>query len=155
MFSGRCVFIDHASGYVIINNQVDINATENVKVKLTFEREAQSQGVVIKGYHADNGIFNASEFMEDLSKNHQQIRFSGAGESHQNGSAEHAINTVVTMAKTMLTNAALRCPEDTLSTDLWLMVMDYAAWVYNRIPDMKYGLSAIEIWSRSRFEPVS
>ena len=51
MLSGVCVFIDHASGYVRIKHQVAINATENVKEKLTFEREAQSQGVVIKGYH--------------------------------------------------------------------------------------------------------
>ena len=58
MFSGGCVFIDHASGYVSINHQVDINATETVKAKLTFEREAQSQGVVIKGYHTGNEIFN-------------------------------------------------------------------------------------------------
>ena len=68
MFSGGCVFIDHASGYMRIKYQVAINATENVKAKITFEREAQSQGVAIKGYHTDNGIFNTSEFMEDLLK---------------------------------------------------------------------------------------
>ena len=45
--------------------------------------------------------------------------------------------------------AALRCPEDTLSTDIWPMAMDYAVWVYNRIPDIQSVLSAIEIWSRS------
>ena len=33
MFSGLCVFIDHASGYVIINHQVAINATETFKAK--------------------------------------------------------------------------------------------------------------------------
>ena len=48
MFSGVCVFIDHASGYVSIQHQVAINATETVKAKLNFEREAQSQVVVIK-----------------------------------------------------------------------------------------------------------
>ena len=52
-------------------------------------------------------------------------------------------------------HAALRCPEETLSNDIWTMEMYYAICVYNRIPDMKSGLSAIEIWSRSRFEPVS
>ena len=36
MFSGRCVFIDHASGYVSIKHQVAINTTETVKGKLTF-----------------------------------------------------------------------------------------------------------------------
>ena len=71
-----------------IKHQVDINATETVKEKLTFDREAQSQGVVIKGYHTNNGIFNASEFMEELLKKQQKIRFSGAGASYQNGAAE-------------------------------------------------------------------
>ena len=63
MFSGGFVFIDHDSGYVKIKHQVSINATETAKVKLTFERDAHSQGVLIKVYHTDNGIFNASEFM--------------------------------------------------------------------------------------------
>ena len=44
---------------------------------------------------------------------------------------------------------------DTFSTDLWPMAMYYSVWVYNRTPDMQSGLSAIDIWSRSRFEPVS
>ena len=60
MFSGGCVFIDHASGYMSIKKQMDKKSTETVKVKLTFEREAQSQGVAIKGYHIYNVIFNSS-----------------------------------------------------------------------------------------------
>ena len=124
MFSVVCFFIDHASDYVSIKHQVAINATENVKAKLNFEREAQSQVMVIKGYHTDNWIFNASEFMEELLKNRQKIRFSGASISHQNGAAERAIKKLVTMAVTILMHAALRCPEDTLSTDLWPMAME-------------------------------
>ena len=42
MFSGGCVFIDHPSGYVSIKHQLDLNATETIKAKLTFEREDQS-----------------------------------------------------------------------------------------------------------------
>ena len=109
---------------------------------------------MIKGYHTDNGIFNASEFMEEMLKKQKKIRFSWAGSSHQNGAAERAIKTVVTMASNILMHDVLRCPEDTLSTDLWPTKMDYYVWVYNRIPDIHSGLSAIEIWSRSRFEPV-
>ena len=59
------------------------------------------------------------------------------------------------MERTMLMQALLRFPIDTLFTGLWTMAMTYSVWVYNRIPDMKYGLSAIEIWSRSSFDPVS
>ena len=131
--------IDHASGYVIIKHQVAIKATVTVNSKLTFDREAQSQVVVIKGCHTDNGIFNASEFMEELLKKKQKIRFSGYGASHRNGAAERAIKTVVAMTRTMLMYAALRCPEDTFSIDLWPMEMDYDVWVYNRIPDMQSG----------------
>ena len=66
MFSGGCVLIDHSIGCGRIKHQVYINSTETFKAKLTFEREAQSQGVVIKEYHTDNGIFNASKFMDEL-----------------------------------------------------------------------------------------
>ena len=59
-------------------------------------------------------------------KKQQKIRFSGAGASHQNGTAERAIKTLVDMARTMLMHAALRCPEDIFSTDNWPMTMDYA-----------------------------
>ena len=54
------VFVNHASGYMRIKYQVDINTTETVKAKLIFERETQSQDMFIKGYHTDNGLFNAS-----------------------------------------------------------------------------------------------
>ena len=37
-----------------ITMQVDINAAETVKAKLTFEREEKSQGVMINVYHTDN-----------------------------------------------------------------------------------------------------
>ena len=118
MFSGVCVFIDHASGYVSIKHQLAINATETVKAKLTFESEDKIHGVVIKEYHTDNGIFNTSYFMEEILKNQQKIRFSGSGASHQNGAAERDIETVVTIASTMLMHDELRCPEDTFSADL-------------------------------------
>ena len=32
---------------------------------------------MIKGYHIKNGILNGSDFMDDLLKKHQKIRFSG------------------------------------------------------------------------------
>ena len=75
--------------------------------------------------------------MEELLKKHQKIMFSGAGDSHQNGASERAIKTVFTMERNMLMHAELRCPEETFCTDLWPMAMDYAVWVYNRIPDMQ------------------
>ena len=93
--------------------------------------------------------------MKELLKKQQKISFSGSGASHKNGSSELTIKTLVTMASTMLMHADMRFSENTFSTDIWPMAMDYAVWVYNRIPGIQSGLSAIEIWSSSRFETVS
>ena len=59
MFSGGCVFVDQPNGFVGIKHQVSKNYNETAKDKLTFEREAQSQVVTIKGYQTDNGLFNS------------------------------------------------------------------------------------------------
>ena len=100
-----------------IKHQVAINATETVKAKITFEREDKSHRVMIKVYHTDNGIFNTSKFMVELLKNQQKIRFSGASTSHQNGSAERSIKTVVHMATAILMQGWMIFHKDTLSTD--------------------------------------
>ena len=71
-----------------IKHQVAIHATETVKAKLTFEREDKSQGVMINEYHTD--ISNTSNFMEELLKKQQKLRFSAAGASHQNGAGSRA-----------------------------------------------------------------
>ena len=63
MFLALCVFVDHASCFMIINKKVDINATGTIKEKLTFEGESQSNLVVMKGNQNYNGLLNASEFM--------------------------------------------------------------------------------------------
>ena len=93
--------------------------------------------------------------MEDIFKKQQNIRFSGSIASHQNGAVERSTNTVATVERTIFMQSVLRCPEDTLSTDIWQMAMHYTVWLYNRIPYMQPGWYSIEIWSRSRFDPVS
>ena len=52
---------------------------------------------MVKGYHTDNGVFNASKFVEVIVKNQQKISFSGAGASYQNGAAELTIMTLLTI----------------------------------------------------------
>jgi len=88
MYHGGAIFVDHASGYLSVKHQVSLSAADTIKAKLKFEREASESGVIIQGYHTDNGTFNAKEFMEALTAANQKIRFSGAGGAHQNGVAE-------------------------------------------------------------------
>ena len=63
MYSGAFVLVLRASGFMIIKHQVAKNGTENANGKLTFDGESQSQGVAIKGYQTNNGVFNDSDFM--------------------------------------------------------------------------------------------
>ena len=49
MFSYGCGFVDHFSGFMSIKYQLSVNANETIKDKITFENEAQNQGVEIKG----------------------------------------------------------------------------------------------------------
>ena len=81
-----------------------------------LNREDKIQIVVIKGYCTRYGMSNTSEFMEELLKNQKKIRFSGAGASHQNEAAEHAINMLVNTESTIFMNNELRCTKETLST---------------------------------------
>ena len=80
--------------------------------------------------------------MEELLKKQKNISFSGDDTSHQNGSAERAIKTVVTMERTMLMHAALRCTDDTLSTDLghWQFIMLYGSTIRSLICSLDYPL---------------
>ena len=66
--------------------------------------------------------------MENMLKKQQNIRVSGANGSNQKVADKGAIKTVVTMTRTILMYAVLRCSDDTVSNDLWPMKMYYAVW---------------------------
>ena len=59
------------------------------------------------------------------------------------------------MESTMLINSKLRCPEENLPTDIWIMTICYALFVYIWIPCMQSGIYDIIICSRKMFDPVS
>ena len=67
--------------------------------------------------------------MEEMFKKHKNINLSVSNDSHQNWTAERDIKTVDNMARTMLMHTVLRCPEDTLFTDIWKMVTYCAVWI--------------------------
>ena len=147
-FKYGTIFVDIASGFTRVYFHVSPNAHETIKSKLLFEREALNNGITIKRYRTDNGIFSTQEFMQEIKNKDQFITFSGVGAHHQNGVAERNIRTVVTKARTMLLHAMLRWPDQT-ENDLWPMAMQHAADLINIIPKMGDGLSPEEKFSRS------
>jgi len=148
-FCGGAIFVDHATGLIQVKHQVSFGAADTIQSKVLFERDAMNDGVIIQGYHTDNGVFSAKAFLEELASKGQTARFSGSGAGHQNGIAERSIRTVVGMARTMMMHAALRHGGGVINQELWPMAMDHAAWIYNRIPQQGSGLSPLELWTRS------
>ena len=71
--------MDHASGYIHVEHQVSLCASDTIAAKRRFERILYDRGVTVKSYRADNRIFNAEEFEDEIKKENQGITFSGVG----------------------------------------------------------------------------
>ena len=105
----------------------------------------------VKHYHGDNGIFSAEEFRRDCTEKGQTQSFSGVGAQHQNARAERAIQTIMYMARTFMVHASLHWSDrgsDDLS--LWSFAVKHSVWVYNRVPNVKSGLTPLELITRER-----
>ena len=143
-YVGGTIFIDEASGYFSVHNQVSLNAEETIRSKHSFEREAIRHGVPVLGYRADNGIYRSEKFRGDLKHFGQTIQFCGVGAHHHNGVAERGIRTVSTAARAIMLHAMIHWPEH-VSLDLWPFAIKYAVYLWNRIPNDS-GLSPMELF---------
>ena len=89
MFSGGCLFVDHASGYIHVEFQTNLNTHETINAKDNFELMCRDHGVVPQSYLTDNGsAFTSAGFTAKLRDFAQIIRFAGTGAHHHNGTAE-------------------------------------------------------------------
>ena len=127
------MFVDHVSGCIRVEHQVSICASDTIAAKRRFERLLDDRSVTVCSYRADNGIFNAMEFEEEIKKAEQGITFSGLGAQHQNGVAERMICTVIERARTSLIRAAIRNSEN-IDTTLWPFSLNHACYVWNEVP---------------------
>ena len=104
-------------------------------------------GVLVKSYRADNGVFSSTDFEEEIKKGSQSITFSGVGAQHQNGVAECAICTVVERARMMLIHEAIQNPEF-VEVSLWPFALSHLCHVWNLVPKLQ-SFSPLELLSRS------
>lgn len=152
--TGGTVFVDHASGYFYVQNQVSLGAHETIRGKHRFERHAIQGGTSILGYRGDNGIYRSSEFRADLDRLHQTIDFSAVGAHHQNGVAERAIRTISDSARAMLIHAMIHWPLET-SLDLWPFAVEYAVYLYNHMPRRDSLKAPVELFFDTSFDVSS
>jgi hypothetical protein len=123
MFSGGCIFYNHASGYLHVESQGSLNCTKTLEAKQKFKQLLFNYGIIVHSYHFDNGIFAAQAFIKEVEDNFQTIKFSGPYVHHQNGAAEHAIGTLFNLARTVLLHSKIRWNE-VIDIDLWPMAVE-------------------------------
>ena len=111
---------------MFVFNQVSLGAQETIASKLKMEQEALTEGIQVKQYSSDNGVYTSAEFMKELSRKGQGLRLSGVGAHHHNGVAEASIKLIVYKARAMVIHAALRWPEVHVK-DLWPLAVSHSA----------------------------
>ena len=150
MYSGGCIFVDHATGDIHVEHLVNFTATETIAAKQRYEKRMFDMGVTVQAYQSDNGIFASKAFVNEIEQGLQNIKFSGVGAHHQNGIAERAIGTILTKVRTILIHAAIRWP-DAVDTSLWPMAVDYVVYQHNHMPRASAGMmSPLELLLRTK-----
>ncbi|KAI2509754.1 hypothetical protein MHU86_4607 [Fragilaria crotonensis] len=152
MFAGGCLFIDHASNFVHVEFQKHLNTHETLKAKQNFELMARDSGVIPQSYLSDNGgSFTSAKFTEHLGTLKQVVKFAGVGAHHHNGHAERAIQTIMSIARTMMLHSAVHWP-DVADATLWPMAVSHAIFLHNHVPDLATGLCPSDVFTKSRWE---
>ena len=132
-YGGGTIFVDHASGYIHVEHQISLLATNTIRSKRNFERILMNHGVLVRLYRADNGVFNSAAFEEEIEKGSRSITYSGVGAQPQNGVAERAVRTVVERARTMLVHATIR-NVDNVDASLWPSALNHSCYLWNTVP---------------------
>lgn len=152
MYKGAAIFVDAATGFIHVEFQVGLTADETLLAKERFEHALQQFNITPKEYRFDNGsAFISQKFTQHLVDQKQQSTFAGVGAHSQNGVAERSIQTVVSMARTMMIHAAIHWP-GVHDTCLWPMAVAHATYIHNRMPRRDTGLSPYELLSRTNWE---
>jgi len=135
-------------------NQVTLGAGETLVSKQTFESILKSFGFAVSNHHGHNDVFKTQTFMDDCNRKLQQITFSCTDAHHQNGVAEHSIQTVVGRVRTLLLHAAIHCPE-MADIKLWPFDLQHAVHLWNIRPDQCTPLKIIAALTCSKLYPSS
>ena len=149
-YTGGAIFVDHASSFTFVKEQVHLNSHETLDSKYAYEMYCRDFGVVIQSYMSDNGsAFTSQEFNRHLEHFHQIQKLAGVGAHHHNGVSERAIGTIMSVARAMMIHATIHWPEF-CDSSLWPLAVQYAVMIFNRMPDAATGLSPLDILARTR-----
>ena len=150
-YTGGAIFVDHASGYIFVAEQVHLNTHETIESKTKFEAHCRDFGVIPQSYLSDNGSsFTSADYRVHLENFAQVTQLAGVGAHHHNGVAERSIQTVMSIARTMMLHAAIHWSE-VADARLWPLAVQHAALLYNQMPNESTGLSPHDIFTKTRW----
>lgn len=112
------IFVDQYSGYLFVWIQRSTSVKDTIAAKRAFEHYANTNGIDIKHYHADNGVFKATKWVANCHSQRQSISYAAVGAHHQNGVAERRIRVLKDMTRTQLLHAQERWPQ-AISAYIW------------------------------------
>ena len=145
------IFVNTATGYIDVQFQSFFSAHATIDAVEQFKADAKDNGIIILEYQSDGGsCFTSNKFQKHLASKGQTNCYSGASTHHQNRHAEHAIQTIMGMAQTMMIYLAIHWSQ-IADAMLWPMCVNHAVWIYNHVPNMKTGISPNDLWSKTKF----
>ena len=115
---------------------------------MAFEKLAETHGVKIKSFLADNGRFAEVGFRDAVAIANQIISFFGVGAHHQNGIIERYIQDITDSDHTLLLHAKRYWP-DVIRTILWPFALKAAEDRRNHLKLDENGLAPINNFSRT------
>ena len=149
--SAVTVFLDDKSNHSFSHLQTSTGGDETLAAKHAYEIMADSFGVAVRGFHADNGIFAEKLFVDEVTLCNQTISFCGVGAHHQNGKVESHIGRLTRGSRTLLLSAQRRWPE-AIGEILWPFAWKDYERCYNELSIGSDGLTPIEKFSSTERE---
>ena len=129
--------------------QQHLNTHETLKAKQDFKLKWKDAGGIPLKYNSDNGTaFTSKSYAAHLSNFSQIQQFAGVGAHHHNGVAEKAIQTIMSIARSLMLHSAIHWPEVS-DPSLWPMVFQYATYLYDKVPDPSRGLCPDDLFTKT------
>ena len=130
------VFIDHYSRFSYVHLQQTLTSSETLEAKIAFEQYADSHGVRVEHYHADNGRFADNMWLDHLVEKRQSITYCGVGAHWQNRIAEKRIRDLTEATRTSLLDAKAKWRK-AIHISLWPYTLRHANNTFNSVPSRK------------------
>ena len=127
--------------------QKTASAEETIEAKKAFESLAAQDNIIIRHYHADNGVFRANRWIDECNKNGQRCTFTPVGAHHDNGLAEKRIRDLQELTRAF--HVSVRWTTTAIRANLWPYALRMANQVINDTTSPSSGLSYSQVFTKS------